>query len=184
MMPKEQLPEFKYFKDPLGVGVFKESDQVCLCCSQARGYKYTGPFNADEELYEQLCPWCIADGSAALRFSATFIDELGIGGYGRWESVPEQVNEEIMCRTPCFTAWQPEQWWTHCGDAAAYIDCAGKDELLVYGSDLIQRLKDDVGIEDDQWDHVFHAMQKDGSVRAYIFQCRHCGEFGGYWDCM
>lgn len=182
-MLKGTLPEFRYFRDPLGVGVIQESECVCVCCSQKRGYIYVGPVYAEEELDEQICPWCITDGSAAVRFSATFIDELGIGGYGRWESVPEQVIEELHFRTPCFTGWQSENWWTHCGDGAVFLDYAGREELIEYGVDLINRLKDEAGVDDSQWDHVFQAMEKEGSVIAYVFQCLHCGELGGYWDC-
>ncbi len=184
MMPKEQLPEFKYFKDPLGVGVFKESDSVCLCCSQARGYIYTGTTYAEEELGEAICPWCIADGTASLRFEATFSDESGVGGYGQWDRVPEEVVQEIACRTPGIVTWQPESWWTHCGDGAVFVDYAGKDELLKLGGEVIQQLREDTGMDEAQWEQVFQSMQKDGAVMAYIFQCRHCGEYGGYWDCM
>ena len=182
-MTREALPAFKYFRDPLGVGVIQESDAVCLCCAQTRGYVYTGPVYAVEELDEQLCPWCVADGAAARRFDATFVDELGVGGYGSWEPVADEVKVELTTRTPCFIAWQSEQWWTHCGDAAVFVDYAGKDEVLRYGDALIQRLKNDVGIDDEQWNLVFQAMRKNGSVIAYVFQCRHCGEYGGYWDC-
>ncbi|MFF3656165.1 CbrC family protein [Streptomyces olivochromogenes] len=33
---------------------------------------YTGPVYSVDDLAERLCPWCIADGTAAGRYEATF----------------------------------------------------------------------------------------------------------------
>ena len=68
--------------------------------------------------YHAICPWCIADGTAAARFGAAFTDAAGVGGYGDWDDVPPSVVDEVSQRTPGFTGWQQERWWTHCGDAA------------------------------------------------------------------
>ena len=40
----------------------------------ARGYAYTAGFYAEEDV-DAICPWCIADGSAAARFDGSFTDE-------------------------------------------------------------------------------------------------------------
>jgi uncharacterized protein CbrC (UPF0167 family) len=57
-----KLPEFKYHIDPIGNNVIEESDKECVCCGEKRGYIYTGPVYAIDDLNEQICPWCIASG--------------------------------------------------------------------------------------------------------------------------
>jgi uncharacterized protein len=93
-----------------------ESDVTCLACGAARGYIYTGPVYAVEELVESFCPWCIADGTAAERFDAEFTD---VGSYVP-DDVPPEVLDEIAHRTPGFSGWQQEHWLYHCGDGAAF----------------------------------------------------------------
>jgi uncharacterized protein CbrC (UPF0167 family) len=46
----EELPSFRYHPDPIGTGSIAESGEACRCCHQARGYMYTGPVYAEEEL--------------------------------------------------------------------------------------------------------------------------------------
>src|SRR5690242_9348045 len=122
----ESLPTFKYHPDPIGTGSVVESTVVCPCCGKARGYTYQGPvFSEHDNLDQCLCPWCIADGSAHEKFDADFTDPDGVGDYGSWDAVPQSVVQEVACRTPGFTGWQQERWWTHCGDAAAFLGLAG-----------------------------------------------------------
>ncbi len=40
---------------------------------------YSGPFYCVDEV-EHLCPWCIADGSAAEKFAGSFQDDASIEG--------------------------------------------------------------------------------------------------------
>ena len=92
------LPTFKYHPDPLATGSVAESDTECVCCGQVRGYIYTGPVYAIEEYYNCICPWCIADGSAYEKLDAMFTDDAGIGGYGEWDEVAEEVIEAVTQR--------------------------------------------------------------------------------------
>jgi hypothetical protein len=178
------LPTFKYHPDPIGTESIATSDAVCVCCESARGYIYVGPVWSEHELDQSLCPWCIADGSAHAKFAASFTDEGGIGGYADWEPVPKHTIEDVAYRTPGFTGWQQERWWTHCGDAAAFMGRAGKTELLAYGKDAILAIQISTGLKDGrEWDSFFSALDKDGSPTAYVFRCIKCGALGGYQDC-
>jgi len=58
---------------------------------------------------------CIADGSFAARFDATFTDDAPLS------SLDAQIVDEVTRRTPGYSAWQQEQWMTHCDDAAAFL---------------------------------------------------------------
>ncbi len=97
------LPTFRYHPDPVATGSVVDSGAVCECCERARGFVYTGPIYAANEI-ERLCPWCISDGSAASKLGAGFADI----GFGVPEDVPVDVAREVSERTPSFTSWQQE----------------------------------------------------------------------------
>jgi len=107
----------------------------------------------------------------------------GIGGYGDWDPVPPEVMEEVAYRTPGFSGWQQEQWWTHCGDAGMFVGRAGREEVEEAGEDAVAAIRASAGIEDDdEWEEYFDALDKDASPTAYLFKCSKCGKYGGYQD--
>jgi uncharacterized protein CbrC (UPF0167 family) len=174
------LPKFKYHPDPVKTGSIEPSSAKCVCCGKARGYIYTGPVYAIEEYEKSICPWCIADGSAHEKLEASFHDEAGVG---EGNDVPDHVIEEIAFRTPGFSGWQQEKWWTHCGDAAQFLGRAGHAELEAAGPQAVAAIQEDTGLDDDEWEEFFEALEKDGSPTAYLFKCSKCGRLGGYQDC-
>lgn len=177
------LPTFRYHPDPISTGSIVESDNECVCCGQRRGYIYTGPVYAVEELDESICPWCIASGEAHSRFDAEFVDAAGVGDRGSWEKVPRSIVEEVAFRTPGFAGWQQERWWTHCGDAAQFIGRAGSSDALAHGSATIEVLRADLGwTPGKKFDDYVLALDADGQPTAYLFRCLHCGAVGGYSD--
>jgi uncharacterized protein CbrC (UPF0167 family) len=176
------LPDFKYHPFPLETGAITASDDICQCCGRLRGYIYSGPVYAEDEV-DGICPWCIADGSAARKFQAEFTDAVGIGDFGTWGKVSSLVADEVSHRTPGFAGWQQERWWVHCNDAAAFLGPAGRKEIEEYGPDLVAALKRESGTSDASWPDYLAAMKADGSPTAYVFRCLHCGKLGGYSDC-
>jgi len=178
-----ELPTFKYHPDPLATGSLVAASETCPACGEARGYAYTGPVYTPRDVPGKLCPWCIADGSAHQRLGATFTDDLGVGGYGDWGAVPETIVQEVCTRTPGFSGWQQERWWTHCGDAAAYLGAAGFAEVQAHGPEVIAQLQRDTGLEGAEWEEYLQALDREGSPTAYLFRCLHCGSVGGYSDC-
>ena len=179
----DSLPAFRYHPDPVATGAVETSDAVCIACGRPRGYIYTGPVYAEQELDDQICPWCIADGTAHQQLEAEFVDADGIGGYGTWESVPDSVVRELVERTPCFSGWQQEQWFTCCGAAAAFIGHAGKTELQAAGEAALEAIRSETGLEGRKWEGYLEVLDADGSPTAYLFRCLHCGKLGGYSDC-
>ena len=99
------LPAFRYHPDPLASGSVVASEATCRCCGHARGHVYVGPVYAEEELSEALCPWCIADGAAAEKFDAEFVDVACFP-----DALPDDAAEEIARRTPGYATWQGEAW--------------------------------------------------------------------------
>jgi uncharacterized protein CbrC (UPF0167 family) len=176
------FPEFVYHPDPIGTGVIEVSEAICLACEQARGFIYTGPVYSTEELESRICPWCIADGSAHKKFDASFTDETGIGGYGDWEPVSEKIIETVAYQTPGFVGWQQERWWTHCSDAAIFLGAAGYKELLHFGEQAVAAIAEESQLTGEELRTYMQALKKNGGHTAYLFQCCHCGKYGGYSD--
>lgn len=162
----EPLPTFRYHPDPVATGEVQASDAVCPCCERARGFLYSGPMYGPSDL-EVVCPWCIADGSAAERLGIGFAEVDG--------DVPDEVRSEVGERTPSFTAWQQERWLAHC-DAAAYLGRVGFDEL--------QRLPDayEMVVEELGDEELVASIHPDGDLTAYLFRCLHCGTHLAYTD--
>jgi uncharacterized protein CbrC (UPF0167 family) len=101
----------------VGTGSIVESEVECVCCGARRGFIYSGPVYAIDELDDALCPWCIADGSAAGRFDASFTD-IAVDVPA---DVPDEVLDNFEHRTPSFSTWQQDHWLYHCADACAYL---------------------------------------------------------------
>jgi len=181
-----ELPFFKYHPDPIATGSIRPSDTKCAVCGQVRGYIYTGPVYCEGEYNDRICPWCIADGSAHEKLEAEFTDLACIGGCGDWDwdnVSSEEILEEVAYRTPGFSGWQQESWFTHCNDAAAYLGIVGYKELMAFGPPAIEVIQEETDIDDDEWEDYLKALNRDGSPTAYLFRCLHCGSYGGYVDC-
>src|SRR5262249_13519113 len=98
------FPAFKYHPDPVATGAIVESDASCACCGQARGFAYEAAVYGEKEIDGALCPWCIADGSAAKKLGVSFSDEHGLLEAGLAKSIVEEVAQ----RTPGFLSWQQD----------------------------------------------------------------------------
>ena len=177
------LPRFKYHPDPLSTGSVEKAEGVCSSCGRARGYIYRGPVYAIETLNDCICPWCIADGAAHRKFDAAFVDAAGVGGYGSWEAVPGSVIEEVVFRTPGFSGWQQERWWTHCGDAAEFLGPVGRKDAERAGPEFLAAIRAEAGLDDEQeWAEFMASLNRDHGPTAYMFRCGVCGQMGGYSD--
>ncbi|MFJ9776312.1 CbrC family protein [Kitasatospora sp. NPDC101157] len=170
----EQLPLFPYHPDPVSTGAIVRSDVECRCCDRARGYIYTGPVYAAENLRNRLCPWCIADGSAAGLFDAQFTDVV--------DDVPRDRLFAITQRTPGFSGWQQERWLIHCGDGAAFLGSAGAADLAAYPDASASLGRELASWPKSQAEQFLNALTRDGQPTAYLFLCRVCGTHLAYAD--
>lgn len=120
LMDKPILPHFPYHRDPVASGSIRESDAACDCCGQARGLMYDGaPYCLDEP--ENLCPWCIADGSAADKYGAEFFDADFVDDDFNRVDLPAEFRHEVFACTIGFDTYNPIGWWVHCGEPAEYV---------------------------------------------------------------
>jgi uncharacterized protein CbrC (UPF0167 family) len=121
----QPLPNFPYYPGAVEAGRFSVSDVACAACGQRRGWVYTGSvYSVERDLEDRICPWCIADGSAAERFDAVFTDRFGAP-----ENVPPTVVEHVTRQTPGFAGWQQERWLYHCGDGCAFLGPVGYADI-------------------------------------------------------
>lgn len=174
------LPNFRYHPDPLATGAVEPRKTACACCGEARGFIYVQPVYATVDLDEKLCPWCIADGSAASRFGASFSDPEPLRQAGL---APETV-DEVSLRTPGYSSWQPEQWLAHCGDACEFHGDATEADVAEASEATRADWRQHHGTTDKQWAAATRGYEPAGDNAFYKFVCRHCGLVRLGWDCL
>jgi uncharacterized protein CbrC (UPF0167 family) len=159
--------------DPVATGSVKASSVECVVCGQSRGYIYTGPVYATEKDDNEICPWCIADGSAADRLDAQFTDV----GWGVPDDVPAAACEEIAQRTPGFVSWQQDHWLYHCADGCAFLGAVGRRDLddCPDALEVLLHENDQFGWIPEQSQRYVDSLDADGQPTAYLFSCLHCG---------
>jgi hypothetical protein len=172
-------PEFRYHPHPLATGSVKRADVTCDACGQLRGLVYVGPVYAQEN-EPTLCPWCIADGTAAEAFGAEF---TSVG-----TEAPIDIHEDVLIRvtqqTPGFAGWQQEHWLYHCGDAAAFLGLAGRDELEAHPGALESLTSElaELNWSSDEVAEYLSGLSKTHSPTAYLFRCLSCETHLAYSD--
>ena len=176
----DELPEFTYHPDPVATGMVRASDTVCRACGVARGFVYAGPVYAIRELDDAICPWCIADGSAASRFDAEYTSV----DWGVPDTVPPEITETIARQTPGFEGWQDPHWLYHCDDGCMFLGVVGAAELadLPDALESLRRESEEWGMTPEQIPDHLASLDKDGDPTAYLFRCRHCGVHLAYSD--
>ena len=178
--PSQEVPAFRYHPDPVGTGSVRPGDETCEVCGRARGHVYVGPFYGADSDEPVICPWCIADGTAARRCSGTFTD----AGSPDADGVPADVLDELENRTPGFAGWQQEHWLFHCADACAFLGPAGYGDVAPH-RDALESLRREH--DDDQWSadeiaRYVESLAAHGEPTAYLFCCLHCGANLAYSD--
>lgn len=104
------LPKFKFSPNTFDLDLFDHEDGVYSICSKKRNLKYKSSFYS-VDVPDYICPWCIAEGSAADKFDGEFNDFLGIEGvspnpHACTATVPHELLLEMCTRTPSYSSWQ------------------------------------------------------------------------------
>ena len=174
-----ELPSFRYHPDPVATGSVLVGDETCGACQRPRGFVYQGPVYSESSDPPTICPWCIADGSAARQFDAEFTDVGDVP-----DEVPAAVVELLARRTPGFSGWQQERWLYHCDDAAAYLGPVGWTEIEGH-AEVVQALGEELAVDDWSEDDLaahLHSLSATGSPSAHLFRCLDCGTYLAYLD--
>jgi uncharacterized protein CbrC (UPF0167 family) len=197
------LPRFKYDPGPVATGAIVLSDELCMCCTRRRGYIYSGSVFAVRggDLRDRICPWCIADGSAARRFSARFncnvggdcvrFIQRGPNAYDcletEWDAVSREITREIEERTPGFSSYQTPKWWTHCRDGAAFLGYVGELPHQIFSEpearEFALRTREQWELSESDWQWYITSPDDQHGFTTYVFRCLHCRKLGGFADC-
>jgi uncharacterized protein CbrC (UPF0167 family) len=173
------LPSFRYHPDPVSTGSVKASENVCICCGQSRGFIYACSTHCRTNIREQLCPWCIADGSAATKYDAMFCDDHWLVKAG----LAEEIITEVTRRTPGYTSWQGDEWQSCCQDACEFHGDLSREELRSLSGKALDNLLSGTGWTTADVSALSAHYQPGGSPAIYKFVCRHCREPRYYYDC-
>jgi len=166
------LPKFKFHPNPLATGAIAESNEVCECCEKARGYIYKASFYSTEDV-ESICPWCIADGSAARKYEGSFSDEYPLISAG----VSKESIEEVCQRTPGYNSWQQEVWQCHCGEPCEFHGDAEKQDIEELSGFKLETFLSSNMVKPEYWVGILKRYEKAGNPAVYKFKCVKCGEF-------
>lgn len=162
------LPYFKYNPYAYDLGIIIPDTSVCPSCLEEVNYVYTGPFYSTQEV-EGICPWCIKDRTASEKFNGDFQDVASCEPVDSMEFV-----DELITRTPGYSAWQQERWLSHCGDFCALKAYVGWNEI----KDLKDELKTDLNDIKLKYRLSQEDLEKylvnNGTMQGYLFQCLHC----------
>jgi uncharacterized protein CbrC (UPF0167 family) len=178
MSTTESLPIFRYHPDPVATGAVQASDARCECCAQSRGFVYAGAVYAENDV-DQVCPWCIANGSAAAKFDASFADPHSLAKAG----ISREVIDEVTRRTPGYESWQGESWLAHCDDACEFHGDASADDVLDATPETKELWMAEYDLGEEDWLDVTDGYTPGSDSALYKFVCRHCGVVLFGWDC-
>ena len=167
------LPNFRYFADPVASGAIGPSENVCSCCSERRGLAYLGnvhPRAANGVEPETICAWCLADGSAARKFNLEFVRRRALSG----EILRDEVLVELTTKTPAFAAWQEPKWICHCQDACVFHgDLSLEEAQNPNWTAAAEFLGESVEAAKSLWSEIA-ANYRPADPSVLKFVCRHC----------
>lgn len=101
-----EMPHFKFHRDPIVSKSVRETDATCDCCGQKHGIAYEGVTNGLEKP-KTLCPWCIANGAAEEKYDASFFDADFVDDDMNPVDLPPEVHSAVFGRTIGFATFNP-----------------------------------------------------------------------------
>ncbi len=164
-----EIPHFRYHPDPILTGALEYRSVICQCCHKQTQIAYAMQPYGETDI-DDLCPQCIADGSAAQKFGLQFSDDLPLLRAG----IRQEIIDEIIFRTPSFVSWQQEVWLSCCDDACEFRGDLEREELLNLSSDAEKLFRDEHEISEMWWKNLISNYVPGGDAAIYKFVCRHC----------
>lgn len=163
---REPLPKFRFHTDPPAPHVLKDSSLPCAACGEIRGVSVTSHYGPVS--HECICPWCVADGTAAAKLDASFVQHIE-------DPVEEALRDELNLRNPGYESWQGESWLAHCGIPCVFHGDLPPAEVLALPADAEAAFLAENDWLDD-WDDLKLAYSENRAHPAlYKFVCGDCG---------
>lgn len=171
------LPIFPYFADPIANGCIIAKNAECICCEKNKSYFYVGPIYSTHSV-DEVCAWCVSDGTAAAKFSANFNDV-----YNWPPTVPRDVVDLISSRTPGYETWQGNRWLFSNSDALVFVgEVDGKALLVAKNTAKISACR--AALSDWQFHEDFDLanVKIGGQPSVYLFRERLTSNYKAYAD--
>ena len=138
---------------------------------------YVGPIYTTEAR-KAVCPWCIAEGRAAVTWGAKFNDVRGVP-----HGVPEEVRDIIAQRTPGFETWQGNEWLFSDTDALVFEGEISGAALIAEGKAAkIAACRSALAEWNYSADFDLREIVTGGQPAVYLFRDRDNGRFRAYAD--
>lgn len=167
------LPKFKYYRDPIKTKAFIKTNEVCEVCKEQTNYIYHNAFYSKESI-EKICPNCIATGKAAKKYDGTFQD-IEIEDI----NIDKEKLEELVQRTPGLEMMNSINWPCHCRDICVFIDYVGWKDIVKMR--LEKELKEDLERICKELDckksDIGNLRKDESSLSGYLFRCTECGKY-------
>jgi uncharacterized protein len=164
------LPTFRYHPDPIATGAVVRESATCLCCGKTVDHVYVASAYLTHEFDRNLCPWCIADGSAHQKYDVEFTDSHPLFK----AQIDDAIITEVATRTPGYISWQQEEWMTHCNDACAFLGDATRETVRNMTADEMAPLTSQHGVDSKWFAELAQHYQPGGQPAIYHFRCLHC----------
>jgi uncharacterized protein CbrC (UPF0167 family) len=164
------LPIFTYNPHPLKNNCIIKSDKVCQVCNKKIGYIVTSIMaTAFDNIYD-ICPWCIADGSACRKYNGEFVYYIENA-----KNISKEILDTISCKTVSFPAHQELTWLTHCNDGCEFHGFATPADFQSISREERNRLSKVEYLSDI---HIKELELEELEELPYCqkFVCIHCGE--------
>jgi uncharacterized protein len=175
----EALPQFKYHPDPVRNETVIASECTCVCCRHARGNLYVGPaFTTNRDVTDNVCPWCIVNGSAAQKYDVQFSDAHPLLTNG----IARDIVDEVTKRTPGYFSWQQDHWQSHCNDACVFHGDATAADIATAAPATIAAWKMAYSMKDEDWARLAEGYEPKGHSAFYKFVCSYRGIVLLSWD--
>jgi uncharacterized protein CbrC (UPF0167 family) len=171
------LPHFTYHPDPVSTGAVVPTEEECECCGRAQSWKTAKSIYSADEV-ECICPWCVADGTAAVKFEGDFNDAHPLNS----ARLAPEIVEEVSKRTPSYQSWQQETWLICCNDACEFHGDASRESLLALDLKGLEQLSKETRFSLQQLAEILKLYQPKGSPSFYRFVCRHCSKVHHHAD--
>lgn len=163
-----KLPKFKYHPNLYNDDIVIFDKETCQCCGK-EVEAYIDQIYTSSDI-ECICLECVANGLAAKKFNAQFIQDA------QKVSDPKKI-DELFHKTPGYTSWQGEYWLSCCDDFCEYIGRVGIEELEKLG--IKNQVLKEFLKKNDYFDMIDlkECLEKDGDMTGYLFRCSHCGKY-------
>ncbi len=166
-------PTFTYHFNPIRTGIISTyPEAICSSCNETRTlfYDFYDAVYSKQstERPTSICAWCVADGSAAKKYSLRFISADCLSS----KRLPASVLEEFECRTPTYLSCHSMRWLCHCNDACVFHGDLSKEEVANPNWEAVADFLSEApaGMT---WEKIAeYYVPSDPSI--FKFACRHC----------